>query len=150
MEIESRGENKVFLFETFCEIPFILSNGFDFGLKLMLRCLYGIIRSLAMHILLCDEKITQWFQHWPSRWVRMIQLTGERAAFNFVLWFDKNILVVILSYSWILINLGQRPKLWDYALPKEKKAVFICIRYHTVAIILWPIFSKFLTFCLLI
>ena len=29
----------------------------------------------------------------------MIQLTGERAAFNFVLWFDKNILVVILSYS---------------------------------------------------
>ena len=57
MEIESRGENKVFLFETFCEIPFILSNGFDFGLKLMLRCLYGIIRSLAMHILLCDEKL---------------------------------------------------------------------------------------------
>ena len=51
----------------------------------------------------------------------MIQLTEERAALNFVLWFDKNMLIVILSYSWILINLGQRPKLRDYTLPKEKK-----------------------------
>ena len=31
--------------------------------------------------------------------VLMIQLTEERAALNFVLWFDKNMLIVILSYS---------------------------------------------------